>query len=368
MSRIVQVANFVTPTSGGLRTCLHHLATGYAAHGHEVVQVVPGERDHVEQMSWGTRVSVESTPLLGTGYRVVTQVRRLERRLAGLEPDRLEVHDRTTLRGLGSWAGRQGVPSLVVSHERLDVWLKQWLPRRASLARAADKSNAALASSFDQVVCTTAWAAEEFTRLGARNLHQVPLGVDLDGFPPRLHATGHDELLLVMASRLSREKRPDLAVGAVRELVRRGHRVRMLVAGDGPMRPALEKASQDLPIHWLGFVQERAELAALLGAADIALAPGPVETFGLAALEALACGTPVVVNRHSALPTVVGDAGRKSASSAWVFADCVEELRAVDELTRRRSARARAETFTWDATVRGFLDVHRIGADERLAA
>jgi alpha-1,6-mannosyltransferase len=368
MTRIVQVANFVTPTSGGLRTTLHHLATGYAAQGHEVVQVVPGERELVEQTPWGARISVEGTPLPGTGYRVITQVRRLERRLAGLRPDRLEVHDRTTLRVLGGWAARQGVPALVVSHERLDVWLKQWLPRRAPLARAADKSNAALASSFDQVVCTTPWAAEEFTRLGVRNLEQVPLGVDLEGFPPRLHATGQQEVLLVMASRLSREKRPDLAVGAVRELVRRGHQVRMLVAGDGPLRPALERSSQGLPIHWLGFVHGRAELAALLAAADIALAPGPVETFGLAALEALACGTPVVVNRHSALPAIVADAGRKAASSAWVFADCVEELLAMDELTRRHRARGRAEVFSWDTTVQGFLDVHRIGAVERLAA
>ena len=367
MSRIVQVANFVTPTSGGLRTTLGHLALGYAAEGHEVVQVVPGPKDLVEQMPWGVRLSVEGVPVPGTGYRVITQVRRLERRLEGLSPDRIEVHDRTTLRGLGSWAARHGVPSLVVSHERLDVLLKQWLPRRAPLARAADKSNAALASSFDQVLCTTPWAAQEFNRLGVRNLHEVPLGVDLVGFPPRLHAAETGELLLVMASRLSREKRPELAVGAVRELVRRGHRVRMLVAGDGPMRVSLEKESTDLPIHWLGFVHGRSELAALMSAADLALAPGPVETFGLAALEALACGTPVVVNRHSALPAIVGDAGRASASSAWVFADCVEELLEVEELTRRRRARARAELFTWDATVHGFLEVHRLQLD-RVAA
>jgi alpha-1,6-mannosyltransferase len=360
VTRIVQVANFVTPTSGGLRTCLGHLAEGYAEAGHEVVQVVPGETESVQRMPWGTRVLVASTALPGTGYRVVTNVRRLERVLAALCPDRVEVHDRTTLRGLGTWASRHGVPSLVVSHERLDVWLKQWLPQRVPLRRAADRSNAALAASFDTVVCTTAWAAEEFTRLGARNLRQVPLGVDIEGFRPRLHSAQQPVLLLVVASRLSKEKRPELAVGAVRELVRRGHRLRMLVAGDGPLRAGLERQSRDLPVTWLGFVPDRGELAALLAAADVVLAPGPVETFGLAALEALACGTPVVVNRHSALPAVVGNAGRASASSAWVFADCVEELLQVDEPVRRAAARSRAETFPWRATVEGFLDVHRL--------
>lgn len=359
MSRIVQVANFVTPTSGGLRTALQHLAEGYAAHGHQVVQVLPGDRDAVQHTAWGTVVLVPGIPLPGTGYRVVTQLRRLEQLLGELAPDRLEVHDRTTLRGLGGWARRRGVPSLVVSHERLDVWLHQWLPRHLPLGQAADRSNAALAAAFDSVVCTTSWAAEEFRRLGADNLVQVPLGVDLSGFPPRLHPT-HDrgELLVVMASRLSREKRPDLAVACLRELVRRGHRVRMLVAGDGAQRAGLERSAADLPVEWLGFVGDRGVLAGLMAAADVFLAPGPVETFGLAALEALACGTPVVVNRNSALPEVVGPAGRSSASSGWVFADCVEELLASDERLRRHVARARAEAYSWDVSVRGFLDVH----------
>ena len=361
MSRIVQVANFVTPTSGGLKTALHHLAVGYADRGHEVVQVLPGTHDEVEQMPWGTRVLLESRAVPGTGYRVHTNLRRLEQQLTGIAPDRLEVHDRTTLRGLGRWASANGVPSLVVSHERLDVWLHQWIPRRFPMGRHADRSNAALAGMFDDVVCTTRWAAEEFERLGVQNLRRVPLGVDLTGFPPRLHRGEGDELLLVMVSRLSREKRCDLAVECVRELVRRGRRVRLLVAGDGPMRSSLEKQAHGLPVHWLGFVTDRAELAALMAAADVALAPGPVETFGLAALEALACGTPAVVNRHSALPEVIGDsAGRTSASSGFVFADAVEDLLLQDELVRRQAARDRAETFSWDATAEGFLDVHRL--------
>jgi len=52
MTRIVQVANFVTPSSGGLRTTLRHLATGYAHAGHEVIQVVPGSRDESVEMPW----------------------------------------------------------------------------------------------------------------------------------------------------------------------------------------------------------------------------------------------------------------------------------------------------------------------------
>lgn len=367
MSRIVQVANFVTPTSGGVRTTLAHLAEGYASAGHEVVQVLPGEHDAVAETTWGRRVLVASCPLPGTGYRVMLGNQLTKDTLSALEPDVLEVHDRTTLRGLGRWAARQQVPSLVVSHERLDCWLQQWLPHRLPLATVADRSNRALAAGFGTVVCTTSWAAQEFTRLHVPNLRTVPLGVDLTQFRARLHATSRCDLLLVMASRLSREKRPDLAVETVRELCRRGLQVRLVVAGDGPMRGQLEQLAQGLPVEWRGHVSDRRELASLMAEADVVLAPGPVETFGLAALEALACGTPVVVNRHSALPEVVGDAGRSAASSGFVFADAVQELLTLDEPVRRHAARRRAEQFTWDTTVRGFLDVHQL-APRRLAA
>jgi alpha-1,6-mannosyltransferase len=361
--RIVQVANFVTSSSGGLRTTLTHLAEGYAALGHEVVQVLPGSQDEVLPTSWGRQVVLGAPLVPGLGYRVMLDPRRVERVVSGLRPDALEVHDRTTLRGLGPWAGRNGVPSLVVSHERLDRWLRQWASSRLPLEALADKSNRSLARGFGSVVCTTAWAGEEFRRLGVPNLVTVPLGVDHAQFAPRLSGRGEPGVLLVMASRLSKEKRPELAVETLRELRRRGVPARLVVAGDGPMRQQLVARGEGLPIEWRGFVEDRQELAALLAGADLALAPGPVETFGLAALEALACGTPVVVNRHSALPEVVGpDAGRAAASSGWTFADAVEELLAVPELERRTAARRRAEGFDWRSTTDGFLQVHAAGS------
>ena len=364
--RIAQVANFVTPTSGGLRTSLSHLAEGYAERGHEVTLVVPGHADGVAETPWGHRVTVRSPALGATGYRLLVDAGAVRRALERAAPDVLEVHDRTTLRSLGRWAHDRGVPSLVVSHERLDRWLGQWLPGRLPLERLADRSNATLARSFDTVVCTTEWAAEEFRRLDVPRLAVVPLGVDAETFPWRrgapsseAPAAGPASISLVMASRLSREKRPEVAVDTVRELARRGVAVRLTVAGDGPLRRRLEAASRDLPIDWLGHVGDRAALAGRLAAADVALAPGPVETFGLAALEAVACGTPVVADAGSALPGVLGpEAGRAATGGGPAFADAVQDVLTVPEVVRRAAARARAEQFPWAATVRGFLDVH----------
>lgn len=367
MTRVVQLANFVTPTSGGLRTALDQLAVGYARTGLEVVQVVPGPVEVCSQHAWGRRVQLRAPELPGTGYRVITERRRVQAVLDELAPDRLEVHDRTSLRVAGRWARDAGVPSLVVSHERLDRWLRQWLSPRLPLDRLADAQNRRLVEDFDTVVCTTAWAGQEFVRLGVP-VHRVPLGVDLQRFRPdasdRETLLDGADVLLVLASRLSREKRPELAVGALRELVRRGVRARLLIAGHGPMEQAVRRAAAGLPVELLGFVDDRARFARLLGAADAALAPGPVETFGLAALEALACGTPVVGNVHSALPEVIGTAGALSASTPRSFADAVQELLARSG-DRRAAARAQAERFPWVATVEGFLRAHRLPVGPR---
>ena len=206
MSRIVQTANFVTPTSGGLRTTLRHLAEGYAAAGHEVVQVLPGARDTTERTPWGRVVHLAAPVVPGTGYRVLTRSGSVSRAVHALEPDRVEVHDRLTLRRLGRHL--EGVPSLVVSHERLDVLLEQWLSRRLPLQAVADRSNGRLAGGFDEVVCTTRGAAEEFRRLGVSNLSRVPLGVDLERFTPeaasgpvRRALAPRGEVLLLYSSR-----------------------------------------------------------------------------------------------------------------------------------------------------------------------
>lgn len=364
MTRIAQLANFVAPHSGGIRNVLAHLAAGYGERGIEVVQFVPGPRHETRATEWGTLVTLPGRSVPKTGYRVLAPwtVRRALERYA---PDHIEVHDRSTLRGLGTWARGRSVGSCVVSHERLDRLLEQWT-RQPRLSRAlADRSNRALARRFDTVVCTTTWALEEFVRIGARNAVLVPLGVDADMYAParadadlRARYARPDETLLFMASRLSVEKRPQLAVDTVAELLRRGVRTRLVIAGDGPLRTGLDRRARSLPVRLLGHVADRATIAGLQASADVCLAPGPVETFGLAALEALACGTPVVANAASALPEVLGEAGIAAAGSPAAFADAVQAVLARPADDRRAAARDRAQRYGWGATADGFAAVH----------
>ncbi|MFE1246582.1 glycosyltransferase [Streptomyces sp. NPDC058735] len=370
--RIVRLANFVAPASGGLRTALRELGKGFQEAGHEPVLVVPGERVGDEETEQGRVITLPGPLLPGTGgYRVLADRRRVARLLEDLAPDRLEVSDRTTLRWTGAWARRARVPAVMVSHETADGVLRTWgLPERAA-RRAADALNRRTAHTYTRVVCTTEFAEREFVRIGARNVVRAPLGVDLARRHPGLHdpwlRARHaraDETLLVMCSRLSVEKRPGTALDALQALRRRGRPAVLVVAGDGPLRARLARRAHEsaLPVTFLGHVSDRSVLSALQASADVALAPGPAETFGLAALEAMACGTPVVASASSALPELIGSAGAVADDSAEAFADAVDLLLERPEADRREAARARAECFGWDTAVGAFLAAHDAAA------
>ncbi|MFE0206364.1 glycosyltransferase [Streptomyces sp. NPDC058985] len=375
--RIVRLANFVAPTSGGLRTALRELGRGYRAAGHDPVLVVPGEQADDRETEQGRVITLPGPLLPGTGgYRVLTDRRRVSALLADLAPDRLEVSDRTTLRWTGRWARRARVPAVMVSHETTDGVLRTWgLPEPAA-RRAADALNIRTAHTYARVVCTTEFAEREFVRVGARNVVRAPLGVDLAGRHPSLRDPGlrtrfarGDEALLATCSRLSVEKRPGTALDALDALRRRGVRAVLVVAGDGPLRARLEQRARErgLPVTFLGHVADPALLGALQASADVCLAPGPAETFGLAALEAMACGTPVVASASSALPEVIGSAGAVAADHGEAFADAVESLLGRREADRRGTARARAECFGWATAVEAFLAAHDAAVPTRPA-
>ena len=363
--RIVHVANAYTPRSGGIRTTVHALGHGYRCAGHEFVLVVPGPRAGDEDLPWGRRVTIPGPRVPGSGgYRVLADPRRVRAALDALDPDRLEVSDRLTLRWLGRWATAAGVPSIVIAHERVDGILRAFTPLGARAAqRTADRHNATTADRFDRVVTTTAFAAQEFARIGVPTDH-VPLGVDLEQFRPAARPPTDGVPLIVLCSRLSREKRPDLAIETLRVLHRGGFPARLVIAGSGPLTASLRRRARGLPVELVGHLADRTAVADLLGAADVVLAPGPVETFGLAALEALACGTPVVAASTSAVAELVTGAGRSARPEPPALAAAIAALLAVPATQRRNAARARAEMFPWSRTTDTMLALHGLTAPD----
>src|ERR1700728_4474142 len=353
--RVVQVANFYGPRSGGLRTAIDRLGTEYCAAGHEVFLIVPGPHTAQIRLPTGVeRITVPAKliPFTG-GYRAVLP-RPVRSLLEILRPDTLEVSDRLTLRSLGRWGREHRATTVMISHERLDRLAGQVLPRRTA-QKFADFANRRTAADYDTVVCTTGFAREEFDRIGATNTVTVPLGVDLEMFHPSRRSSAMrrrwatpTQILLVHCGRLSVEKRADRSIDAVAALCDAGVEVRLVVVGDGLLRARLQRQAARLPVAFTGFISDRRSVAELLASADVALAPGPHETFGLAALESLACGTPAVVSRTSALGEIItADSGALADNNPTAIAEAVTAIVSRPEEQRRAAARRRAEMFTW---------------------
>jgi len=171
----------------------------------------------------------------------------------------------------------------------------------------------------------------------------IPNFVDTERFSPGPARTSGR--VLFHASNFRPVKRPV-------DLVRIFARVRsqipatLVLAGDGPERPRVEEEARRLGVaEHVRFAGTPPDLLPLLRSADLFLLPSASESFGLAALEALACGVPVVGSRVGGLPEVVGEAGALFEAGA-VEGMALAALRILDDAAEharlRHLARDRA--------------------------
>lgn len=368
--KIIHIANFYGPKSGGIKTTLHSLGTGYISQGHEFTYIVPGAGLHHEKTPHGIRITVPSflIPFSG-GYRIIKSNRQIKNMLLALSPDRIEVSDRFTLSSVGRWAKAHKITSLVFSHETLRGLIKTYLP--FSAMPFVRWHNRRLSNAFDYVIATTKFASSEFTAIGTENLIQVPLGVDLKTFSPknrdlelRAKLLKGGEVLLVHCGRLSPEKKPERSIQALRELLKRGVNARLIYVGTGPLHKKLYESSRDIPVTFLGYISDKKYLASIVASADVSIAPGPIETFCLSALESLASGTPVVASETSAVGEFLlinsdDFVGQVAANTGSDFADSIEKI--IKRLKSDQSLRSRchhqAENFPWSSTISQMLSI-----------
>ncbi|MCU1405736.1 MAG: glycosyltransferase [Glaciihabitans sp.] len=368
--RIVHVANFHGQESGGFATTMRHLGAGYRRAGHDFFLIVPGTQSSRQQTPYGTVITIATLPgRLRTTSLIPVEV-TVRRILSDLEPGRLEVSDRLTLRRLGTWAKRHSVPAILVVHNRPSDWLMR--PSAAAVGTPTGHINRERTSTrgalrdFSSVVCTTAATRDRYEHILPGQVGVVPLGVDLETFSPHRWSADarraylkENTVLIVHAGRFTADKSPVRVIDTLRELRRRGVDARLVMAGAGPLRARLERAARDLPVDFVGQIDEPRDLATLLACADVVVSAGPRNTFSVSWLEALASGSPVVASAGSAAGELLShSAGELAGDSGLEFADAVVRILDRRIADRRADAREVAAGYPWSRTVDLMLAAH----------
>jgi 1,2-diacylglycerol 3-alpha-glucosyltransferase len=177
------------------------------------------------------------------------------------------------------------------------------------VARAGNVYERWFLGRTDHIIAPSETAREALERRGIGPVSVVPNGVDTDRFAPvdglafRARHDLPEGPLVGYTGRHGFEKRlTDLVAAAD------GMDATFVLGGDGPARKTLqeEAAEQDMDVRFLGFL-DREELPQFYSALDVFAFPSPVETQGLVALEAMACGTPVVGVESGALTETIDD-------------------------------------------------------------
>ncbi len=300
---------------------------------------------------------------------------------------------------LSGWVGRNarevwGVP-LVASFHTLGK-VKNYSLSRGEVPEAPTRLSGeeAVIAEADRLVAATPAEAAQLVglyRAEPGRVRVVPPGVDHELFFPRdrdrakarLHLA--DLRLLLFVGRLQAHKGPDVAVRALAEAVARDPNgtpdlVLGIVGGPSGSDHGVEVARLMDLASALGVgervmlfpPQPQTRLANFYAAAEVVLVPSRSESFGLVALEAQACATPVVASAVGGLRYVVENGVTGHLVEGHDPGDHAERILEIlgDPRQRRRMGQAgvvRSLRFSWDATAAGVLSVYRELVDGRAA-
>jgi len=173
------------------------------------------------------------------------------------------------------------------------------------------------------------------------------------------------EILITFIGKLTDFKGVDVLLDAASIYEQELGDVITLIIGDGVLRVQLEKQAEQLGldgVHFLGH-QPQPAVAEILNSADISTVPSRVEPFGLVAVEALACGTPVVATNEGGLPDFVDErvGALVDVDDPAVLAEAIiAEIRSKSKATKGPFAAAYAlKDFSWSGQVDKMIAIYQ---------
>jgi glycosyltransferase involved in cell wall biosynthesis len=191
-------------------------------------------------------------------------------------------------------------PLVISWHEVWGDYWYEYLGWKGFAGKTIERLVARLTSENLAVSKTT---AKNLKNLGlCHEIKIIPNGIDLNRI--RLITPYSESWDIIFVGRLIREKHADLVIHAVNLLLHKNKDIRAIIIGEGPeyntLKNLINGKKIDNPIHMSGFYRDHDDLIAQLKSSKVFVLPSTREGFGITALEALACGLPVVTVDHPA--------------------------------------------------------------------
>lgn len=361
--RIALIAEDYYPQLGGVPEHVHNLALQFRARGHTVTIVTSKMQEPHRDADFVRRVGRSLVIYANGGVARITLGLRLRQRLETLlrgNFDVVHVHGglAPTFGVLGPLAARQaGIPVVATFH----CWFESspaCVMLRRPLQRLLDLHAARIAVSVPVV--------DAMSRYFDADWEVIPNGVDLSHFHPtgrRPPGPGTFAPRLLFLHRLEPRNHLGTLLEAMPAILGRFPAAQLAVAGDGPWRRYYERQAAPLgsAVRFMGRIADR---PAEYRSADVYLCPTTQGSFGITLLEAMACGTPMVVADSPGFRALV-NGGREAVMlphddpARW--SETIVDLMGDPARRRAMSAAgvAKAARYAWPLVAEQVLAVYR---------
>lgn len=381
---VCDITKFWCETGGGIRRFLtekHRYLKQYSQNRY--ILIIPGHKDSVEENGNVCVYRLKSFRFpFDKSYRLLLRPWAIRKIIRRERPDIVDVSSHLLVPWMALW-GSRGLETRFVSSlhsnyvesyvrpvakklgRKMEEWLCRWAWRYFIF----------LHQKFAKILVVSEQVGRPLQERYPSKVVVIPLGVDPEIFHPKNRSEASRKLLTggvtgdrvaLYVGRLSHEKGIDLLLDLAPWMYEKFH-IRLAVCGDGPFRKRMEQAARRPEITYLGFIGDPEQLSSLYASSDFLIVPGTTETFGLAAVEAMASGIPVMV------PSGTGSEQFASGGAGITFdvGDQSDWTRALETMVRdcktmglKARERACAE-YSWRETFETILKQYQALVPER---
>lgn len=341
--RFVDVNPFFYPHRGGIETRMHDIARLLAERGHDVTILtgrLPGTVEE-EVTEWGYRVVRLKSRIINVYNPPFISSKGVFETLQSMDADAVNYNYRwapSYNRDLARYDGRK----IFTYH---NMW-GEGVGLQAKLSEINDNMFRKTLDTFDHIVCVSGFVRDDLVRRGipVERTSIIPPCME----PPEVSDVPEEDFILSLG-RLVATKGLDDLIEAMPDIDSK-----LILCGKGPeeahLRKLVARKNLDDKVEFRGYVSEE-EKNRLMDSCKLFVMPSLFESFGLAALEILGHGKPLVFSKVNGLPETVGDGGiGVPPNDPGSIAEAVNSVLADEGLRRDLSKKARiqAERYVWD--------------------